>query len=144
MDTSHRSDTPVDTEALDQVVWLLRSKVNPFPVKAHLRLVGRTLALELPPEAADCVHGWVAERLGRDSDALTAELRAGRTVAVGTATDPHVTWPRSFAGSAMEFELGGHEWIVCLAYPSGGALLQTMNLLTARGRAKAWKRALEG
>ncbi|HNJ98020.1 MAG TPA: hypothetical protein PLV13_07845, partial [Ilumatobacteraceae bacterium] len=60
---------------------------------------------------------------------------------VFTTEDWTVSWPKSFAGAAMEITVGEHQWLACLAYLSGGGLLQTMNLFTARGRAKAWKAA---
>ena len=124
-----------------QVVWLLRNKVNPFPVMATLTLDGSRLSLTLPPAASETFHGWVAERLGRDKDDLTATLKAGGEVQVFATDDWTVTWPKSFAGAAMEITVGEHQWLACLAYLSGGGVLQTMNLFKGRGRAKAWKKA---
>lgn len=130
------------TEPLSQTVWLLRNKLNPFPVMATLSLDAGRLQLELPPLNTEMFHGWVAERIGRPHEELTTELQAGRAVQVLNTTEFTLTWPKSFAGAAMQIDAAGSEWLACLAYFSGGGLLQTMNLFTARGRAKTWKAAL--
>lgn len=136
-----RIEVPAMTSP-SQTVWLLRNKVNPFPVKAALSLDGRTLTLALPAQTGETFHGWVAERLGRTTDDLAEEFAAGRTVTVFSTESFTIGWPKSFAGAAMEIEAGGATWLACLAHLSGGGLLQTMNLFTARGAAKVWKQAL--
>jgi hypothetical protein len=41
----------------------------------------------------------------------------------------------------MEITVAGRSWLACLSYLSGGGLLQTMNLISGRGKSKAWKTA---
>ena len=128
--------------ALSQTVWLLRSKVNPFPVASELTLRNGQLSLALQPSASEAFLGWVAERMERSVDELKSELAAGATVPVFDTRRFAVTWPKTFAGAAMEISVDGRSWLACLEYPSGGALWQTMNLITGRKKSKAWKAAL--
>ncbi len=142
-DTNNDKDTSAaNANALSQTVWLLRSKVNPFPVPSALTLLDGELSLALQPGASDAFLGWVAERMGRNLDELKAELVAGQTVPVFSTRDFSITWPKTFAGAAMEIVADGRSWLACLSYPSGSALWQTMNLITGRGKSKAWKAAL--
>ena len=127
---------------LNQTVWLLRSKINPFPVASALTLRDGVLSLVLQPGASDAFLGWVAERMERNLDELKAELVAGQTVPVFNTRDFTITWPKTFAGAAMEITVDGRSWLACLSYPSGSALWQTMNLITGRRQSKAWKAAL--
>lgn len=144
MDTTHdgdhaAGDTPGDE--LCQTVWLLAGRLDPFPVPAELALSGRVLSLTLAIGAADAVLGWVAQRLATTADSLVAELTAGRQVTVFRTSDFTVNWPRTFAGTAMEIHVGRHDWLMCLSCPTGGAISQTVHLITGRSRSKAWKLA---
>jgi hypothetical protein len=130
-----------DTTALSQTVWLLRNKLNPFPVASTLTLDGNELTLAMQPGAADAVLGWVAERLGTTVASLQADLAGDTPVVLARTNQFTVTWPKSFAGAAMELSIGDRTWLACLSYPTGGGLLQTINLISGRGRSKAWKAA---
>lgn len=140
--TDNSTHTGTDGTALSQTVWLLKSKINPFPVASELTLRNGELSLALQPGASDAFLGWVAERMELDTDELKAELVAGRHVSAFTTRDFTITWPKTFAGAAMEITVAGRSWLACLSYPSGGALWQTMNLITGRKQSKAWKAAL--
>jgi len=69
-----------------------------------------------------------------------SRLAAARDVAEaqGMAVVTAIATP---AGAAMEITVQGRSWLACLSYPSGGALWQTMNLITGRRQSTAWKAA---
>ena len=52
-----------------------------------------------------------------------------------------MSWPKSMAGAAMEVDCSGSTWLISMDYPSGGAILQTLNLLSGRKKGKLWKAA---
>jgi hypothetical protein len=139
--TDFNADDCSSANALSETVWLLKSKVNPFPVAAQLTLRDGRLSLALQPGASDAFIGWVAERMERTADDLKAELLDGQIVPVFSTHDFTVTWPKTFAGAAMEINVAGRSWLACLSYPSGSALWQTMNLITGRRQSRAWKAA---
>jgi hypothetical protein len=132
------------TEQLTQRVWLLQNKLNPFPVAADLSWDGSELSLQLGAAAAEAFSGWIAKRLNGDVDVLKEQLKGGATMQVFRCqrNDFTVNWPKTFAGSAMEVETGGESWLICMEYPSGGAIMQTINLMQGRKKAKPWKQAL--
>lgn len=139
--TNAATNDTTATNALSETVWLLKSKVNPFPVASQLTLRDGVLSLALQPGASDAFIGWVAERMERTTDDLKTELLGGHNVSVFSTRDFTVTWPKTFAGAAMEITVAGRSWLACLSYPSGSALWQTMNLITGRRQSKAWKAA---
>lgn len=144
IDNSSQQQTGNATAPLTQKVWLLQNKLNPFPVAGQLTWDGQQLSLVLGQAAAESFSGWVAKKLDTDADILKQRLAGGESVQLfrSTRQQMSVSWPKSMAGSALEVETGGTQWLVCMEYPSGGAILQTMNLLSGRKKAKAWKAAL--
>ncbi len=133
------------TNTLTENVWLLQNKLNPFPVAGQLTWDGSELSLVLGIPAAESFSGWVAKRLNADADTLKERLRSGESIQLfrSNREQMSVSWPKSMAGAALEVETGGAEWLICMEYPSGGAILQTINLLSGRKKAKAWKAALD-
>ena len=76
---------------------------------------------------------------------LEARVRAGEAVVAFDlpAADLDVDWPLSLGKVGMKIK-ADRNWVVSLDYPSGGAIWQTVNLITGRKKAKAWKGALAG
>lgn len=126
--------------------WLLRSKVNPFPVGGELRWDGAVLSFTCRADAADSFHGWVAELIGMDADQMKSDLQAGRPIelfALHTG-EFEARWPRIMGGAAIEVidRPRGLRWLVSLDYPSSGGLLSVLNLISGRQKARLWKTAL--
>jgi hypothetical protein len=130
-------------ELLEQA-WLLKSKVNPFPVGGQMALSGGRFTFTLEALAKDAVLGWVEEATGEIG--LKDRLSAGEQVRIiDRARDEiEVTWPKLYAGSALQVrELAtDRTWIISIDYPSGGSIGQTISLFTGRKKGKAWKAAL--
>jgi hypothetical protein len=125
--------------------WLLRSKINPFPVGGTLVWDGEALTFTIGEVAADAVLGWVAERLELGKEDLKSRVRDGEAVDVFSVRrqDLTIDWPKVMGGAAMEATdaTTGHRWLISMDYPSGGAVLQTIGLISGRKKAKAWRAA---
>jgi hypothetical protein len=136
------------TTPITERCWLLRSKINPFPVGGELAFDGTTLTFTIGELASSAVLGWVADRLETEKEALKTTLEAGQSVEVFRVEQPNleVTWPKTMGGAAMEATDGvtGHTWLISMDYPSGGAIMQTFNLISGRKKAKAWRAAFGG
>lgn len=128
---------------LTEMAWALQNKINPFPVGGTLGFDGVTLSFTLSALAGEAILGWVEKRSGQAD--LAARLKGGETVAVfswakGTF---QTTWPAMYAGSVVEITgPNGLTWLIAMDYPSGGAISQTMSVLSGRKKGKAWKKAL--
>ncbi|QXC59533.1 hypothetical protein KSP35_14185 [Aquihabitans sp. G128] len=130
--------------ALTENAWLLKSKVNPFPVGGELAFQDGRLTFELGALAGEAFVGWVEEELG--TEGLADRLKAGEKVkAFDHGLDEvEVSWPKLYAGAWMQVEPkgGGRTWLVAYDYPSGGSIGQTLSLMSGRKKGKAWKKAL--
>jgi hypothetical protein len=126
---------------MQEDVWLLQSKVNPFPVAAHLSLSGGRLVLTLTPAAKDGFTGWIEKAI--DDPAVKAKAAAGETVTLFDIdpTGLDIKWPKQFMGSAMQVPTDQREWLVSLVYPSG-SLYSNVKMFQHRKQSKAWKEAL--
>jgi hypothetical protein len=130
---------------LEQDSYLLQNQMNPFPISGQLALDDQgTLSFTLDEKAAGASLGWLEKASGLDG--LKARIEAGERPEVFSLPVSGVkfNWPKSLGGCAMKFEAGDRKWIVSLNYPSGGAIWQTMNMLSAKGTTKPWKQALAG
>jgi hypothetical protein len=131
-------------DELTEAAWLLKSKVNPFPVAGELALRNGRLSFTLGALAADAVLGWVEEATQQPD--LKSRLSAGESVTVFdyATSDAKVSWPKLYGGSWMQVESndGGRTWLVSMDYPSGGSISQTMSIFSGRKKGKAWKAAL--
>jgi hypothetical protein len=129
---------------LVEQAWLLKSKVNPFPVAGELVLRDGRLTFTMGKLAADAVLGWVEEETGQQG--LKPRLEAGEQVRVFdfARDEVKVSWPKLYGGSWMQIEAtdGGRTWLVSMDYPSGGAITQTMSIFSGRKKGKLWKQAL--
>lgn len=131
-----------DATPLREAAWLLQNQMNPFPVAGDLVLDGGRLRFTLTAMAADASLGWLEKELGVAD--IAAKVKAGETVVAFdlAAQGLDVSWPLSLGKVGMKIK-ADRNWIVSLDYPSGGGLLQAMNMVTGRKKAKAWRAALE-
>lgn len=130
-------------ELLEQA-WLLKSKVNPFPVAGKMAFSGGRFTFTLEALAKDAVLGWVEEATGEAG--LKERLGAGEEVRIidRTRDEIEVSWPKLYAGSALQVReiASDRTWIIAMDYPSGGSVSQTISLFTGRKKGKTWKAAL--
>ncbi len=121
--------------------WLLRNRFNPFPISGVLSLSGQTISFSLDAEAAGATLGWLEDEL--ETQDLQGRIEAGEKVIAFSLSlaDCPVTWPVT-GGPMMVIEGPTRKWVVAYDHPVGGAVLQTFNLMSGRGKAKAWKKAL--
>ena len=128
-------------EAREDQAWLLRNRFNPFPISGILSLAGRTISFRLDEAAADATLGWLEEELG--SDDLAERISRGEEIEAFSLdlSECPVTWPIT-GGPLMLIEGPTRKWVVSYDHPVGGAVLQTFNLMSGRGKARAWKKAL--
>lgn len=137
MDTDH---TPLTERS-----WLLQNKLNPFPVGGELSFDGHRLRFELGELAGEAMLGWVAERMNITKDLLQQRLRGGERIDAFVIESDHleVSWPKIMGGAAMEVtDPQGRTWLIAMDYPSGGAITQTLNLISGRRKAKQWRAVL--
>ena len=122
--------------------WMLQSRINPFPISGALELRDGRISFTLNEMAADASLGWLEEQLG--SPDLKSRIEAGeKVVAFDYPLDScNVSWPLTGGGAMMFIEGGERKWVVSYDYPSGGAVSQTMSMLSGRKKAKEWKQAL--
>lgn len=143
MTDQSNTHTAAPSVTLTETAWALQNKINPFPVGGQLTWDGERLRFTLGTLAGEAFVGWVEERLG--TTGLADRLGAGETVdaiSVGRS-ELQVSWPAMYAGSALEItDQGGQKWLICLDYPSGGSISQTVSLFTGRKKGKVWKKAL--
>jgi hypothetical protein len=133
----------VADELIEQA-WLLKSKVNPFPVGGQMSLSDGRFTFTLGALAEGAVLGWVEEATGEAG--LKERLGGGEEVVIiDRARDEiEVTWPKLYAGAALQVRERATDrtWIIAIDYPSGGSIGQTISLFTGRKKGKAWKAAL--
>src|SRR5947209_13088874 len=135
--TAMADDTPKGPPR--QRAYLLKSKLNPFPVMGDLELTDDRLRFTLGAMAGEAVLGWVEEAL--DTTNLTERLRGGESVVAFDLPRAglDVAWPKQFMGSGLELTPPeGRSWLVTLTYPSGG-LFTTYKTMRERPTFKAWK-----
>ena len=122
--------------------WLLRNRFSPFPIAGRISLTDGVITFTLDAEAADASLGWLESAL--ETDGLEERIRSGEEVVVFSAPlgESEVSWPITGGGAMMIVEEAGRRWVISHDYAVGGAVLQTLNIITGRGRARTWKRAL--
>jgi hypothetical protein len=127
--------------AREDKAWLLRNRFNPFPISGLLSLADEVIAFRLDEEAADATLGWLEAELGIED--IAARIAAGEEVVAFSfpLNECAVSWPIT-GGPMMLIEGPTRKWVVAYDHPVGGAVLQTFNLMSGRGRARAWKKAL--
>jgi hypothetical protein len=141
----HRWRTMRDMETLHETAWLLRNRVNPFPIGGDLKWENGAIRFTIGALAGEAFVGWLESEMGIEG--LAERLKSGEEVEVFHAARGtfEVTWPKMYAGSALEVRVaGGKSWLISLDYPSGGQIAQTISLFTGRRKGKAWKSALAG
>jgi len=128
-------------DAREDRAWLLRNRFNPFPISGLLSLAGRTISFRLDAEAAEATLGWLEEELSLEH--LKERIEDGEEVVAFSLSleECAVTWPIT-GGPMMVIEGPTRKWVVSYDHPVGGAVVQTFNLMSGRGKARAWKKAL--
>ena len=121
--------------------WLLRNRFNPFPISGYLALSEGVISFRLDEEAAEATLGWLEEEL--EVGDLKARIEEGEEVVAFSLTleECTISWPLT-GGPMMLIHGPGRKWVVSYDHPVGGAVLQTFNVMSGRGKAKAWKKAL--
>jgi len=122
--------------------WMLQSRVNPFPISGSLALEGGRISFTLDAAAAEASLVWLEEQFGIDG--LKSRIEAGETVVAfdHPLDEVVVSWPITGGGAMCTITAPERKWVVTYDYPSGGAVSQTLNLVSGRRKAKEWKRAL--
>ena len=128
-------------EVREDKAWLLRNRFNPFPISGFLALSEGVISFRLDRDASEATLGWLEDELGIDDigDRIAA---GGEVVAfslpLGECT---ISWPIT-GGPMMLIHGPDRKWVVSYDHPVGGAVLQTFNVMSGRGKARAWKKAL--
>ena len=127
--------------AREDQAWLLRNRFNPFPVSGVLALNEGVISFRLDEDAAEATLGWLEEEL--EIDDIKSRIEAGDEIVVFSIPldECSVSWPIT-GGPMMLIDGPGRKWVVSYDHPVGGAVIQTFNLMSGRGMAKAWKKAL--
>jgi hypothetical protein len=127
-------------EVREDKAWLLRNRFNPFPISGSLTLSEGVISFRLDDDAAEATLGWLEEELGFD---VKARMEGGAdVVAFSLPLDEcTISWPIT-GGPMMLIHGPDRKWVVSYDHPVGGAVLQTFNVMSGRGKAKAWKKAL--
>lgn len=121
--------------------WLLRNRFNPFPISGVLSLSEGVISFKLDSDASEATLGWLEEELAIDN--LAERVESGEEIVAFSLPldDCTVSWP--ITGGAMMLIHGPtRKWVVTYDHPVGGAVLQTFNLMSGRGKAREWKKAL--
>jgi len=128
-------------EARQDIAWLLRNRFNPFPISGTLSLAGGVVSFTLDAEAAEATLGWLEDEL--ETEELADRIdRGDKVMAFSLPLDEvEVTWPIT-GGAMMVIDGPTRKWVVSYDHPVGGAVLQTFNLMSGRGKARGWKKAL--
>lgn len=121
--------------------WLLRNRFNPFPISGLLSLTDLVITFRRDDAAADATLGWLEDELGVDDLKERIESREEVIAFSLPLAECEVSWPIT-GGPMMLIDSPSRKWVVSYDHPVGGAVLQTFNLMTGRGKAKAWKKAL--
>ncbi len=124
--------------------WLLRSRFNPFPISGALALSEGQISFTLDEDAGESALDWLEARL--EAGDLKSRIEAGESVVAFAypLAGCEVTWPITGGGATMIVQTPGRRWVVSYDYPAGagGAISNTMSLISGRRKAKEWKRAL--
>ncbi len=128
-------------EAREDKAWLLRNRFNPFPISGLLSLSEGVISFKLDADAAEASLGWLEDELGAERLAERIELGDEILAFSLPLEECAVTWPIT-GGPMMLIEGPTRKWVVSYDHPVGGAVLQTFNLMSGRGKARAWKKAL--
>lgn len=129
-------------EGREDNAWLLRNRFNPFPISGTLSLADGVLSFTLDEDAANATLGWLEEELG--TEGIEEKIGAGEEVVAFALplSECEINWPMTGGGATMVIEAPSRKWVITHDHPVGGAMLQTLNLISGRGKARAWKKAL--
>jgi hypothetical protein len=129
---------------LQSEVWLIKSRLNPFPVKGTMTLTRGTVEVVVNG-GADCaaaIRDYLEEQTGVSG--LADRLKQGEAVTVLSFSpgQAKVSFPATSGGYIGVFEIGGKTWNIATAYPAGGAITNVLSMKRGRKLAKEWKVAL--
>ena len=125
-------------------VWLIKNRMNPFPVKAEMRLDGGRADVVVTG-GADCNAGMrrhLEEQTGVAG--LADRLAAGEAIPVlaFAPRDADVSFPKTSGGYIATVKVGDATWHIAFAYPAGGAIQNVLSMKKGRKIAAEWKAAL--
>jgi hypothetical protein len=128
-------------EAREDRAWLLRNRFNPFPISGLLSLAEDVISFRLDDDAAEATLGWLEDETGMED--IAKRIEEGEEIVAFSLplADCSVSWPIT-GGPMMLIEGPTRKWVVSYDHPVGGAFVQTFNLMSGRGKARAWKKAL--
>jgi hypothetical protein len=129
---------------LQSEVWLIKSRLNPYPVRGVMTLVAGKVAVVVNG-GADCaaaIRQHLEDQTGIAG--LAERLKAGEAVTVleFVPGDAKVSFPAIAGGYIGDFELGGQTWNIAMAYPGGAAISNVVRMKMGRELAREWKQAL--
>lgn len=129
-------------ELREDQAWLLRNRVNPFPISGALSLEEGRLRFTLGEDAGEAALGWLEDELGLD--AIKTRLVNGETVVAfdHALAECVITWPITGGGAVMLIRAPERKWVVSYDYPGGGRISNTFGLISGRRRAREWKKVL--
>ena len=112
-----------------------------FRSRVRSRSLDDVISFTLDEEAAEATLGWLEEETGIED--IKEKIEAGEDVVAFSIPieECFVSWPIT-GGPMMLIEGPTRKWVVSYDHPVGGAFVQTFNLMSGRGKAKAWKKAL--
>lgn len=127
----------------DDRAWLLRSRFNPHPIAGSLVIAAGEISFRVDDGEIDAESiAWLEARV--KSDGVAARLASGESVlafsnAIGEC---EVTWPITGGGGTMVVETPERRWVVSVEGRTCGPFQSAIGLVSARRRAREWKRAL--
>ena len=115
--------------------------LQPVSDLGFARALDDVISFTLDEEAAEATLGWLEEETGIED--IKEKIEAGEDVVAFSIPieECFVSWPIT-GGPMMLIEGPTRKWVVSYDHPVGGAFVQTFNLMSGRGKAKAWKKAL--
>jgi hypothetical protein len=129
-------------ELREDQAWLLRSRVNLFPISGVLSLEDERLSFVLDSEAGEASLGWLEEELGIDG--MKQRLVAGERIVAfdHPLSECVITWPITGGGALMLVRAPERKWVVSYDYPAAGRIQTPLGMISGRRRAREWKKVL--
>lgn len=129
-------------EIREDKAWLLRSRFNPLPIPGALSLSESQISFTLDEAPSGDSLEWLSQRLPPERLEAPAEP-GGKMVAFEYPLSAcEVTWPITGGGSTMIVQAPGRRWVISYDEPPGGAIANTLSMISGRRKAREWKKVL--